>query len=83
METKIPYSMVKRSAALGDLTDLNLKGELNSIRTIQFADDTIIFSAEEDMLARRLHRAAFNLGLQELAKKSAPDASGDNFLADL
>ncbi|XP_020249936.1 uncharacterized protein LOC109827353 isoform X1 [Asparagus officinalis] len=39
--------------------------------------------AEEDMLARRLHRAAFNLGLQELAKKSAPDASGDNFLADL
>ncbi|XP_020262664.1 uncharacterized protein LOC109838650 [Asparagus officinalis] len=36
--------MLNCSAAAGDLSDLNLKGQLNSIRTIQFADDTIIFS---------------------------------------
>ncbi|XP_020258606.1 uncharacterized protein LOC109835017 [Asparagus officinalis] len=36
--------LLYRSAALGDLSDLNLKGQLNSIRLIQFADDTIIFS---------------------------------------
>ncbi|XP_020267043.1 uncharacterized protein LOC109842598 [Asparagus officinalis] len=36
--------MLRCSAASGDLSNLNLRGNLNSIRTIQFADDTIIFS---------------------------------------
>ncbi|XP_020262425.1 probable tocopherol O-methyltransferase, chloroplastic [Asparagus officinalis] len=35
--------MISSSALSGDLSDLNLKGELNHIRTLQFADDTLIF----------------------------------------
>ncbi|XP_020272679.1 uncharacterized protein LOC109847855 [Asparagus officinalis] len=36
--------MLINSAAAGDLSQLNLKGELNKIRSLQFADDTTIFS---------------------------------------
>ncbi|XP_020249244.1 uncharacterized protein LOC109826633 [Asparagus officinalis] len=36
--------LLKCSAQSGDLSELNLKGQLNNIRSIQFADDTIIFS---------------------------------------
>ncbi|XP_020272163.1 uncharacterized protein LOC109847341 [Asparagus officinalis] len=35
--------MISASALSGDLFDLKLKGELNNIRTLQFADDTLIF----------------------------------------
>ncbi|XP_020270581.1 uncharacterized protein LOC109845720 [Asparagus officinalis] len=35
--------MISASALSGDLSNLNLKGELNNIRTLQFADDTLIF----------------------------------------
>ncbi|XP_020262172.1 uncharacterized protein LOC109838113 [Asparagus officinalis] len=43
--------MISYSASAGDLSDLKLKGELNNIRMLQFADDTIVFSraSSEDM----------------------------------
>ncbi|XP_020266348.1 uncharacterized protein LOC109841822 [Asparagus officinalis] len=35
--------MISASFSAGDLPNLNLKGEFNSIRSLQFADDTLIF----------------------------------------
>nr|ABD63094.1 hypothetical protein 17.t00021 [Asparagus officinalis] len=46
----------------------------NIARYLIFWSDT-----EEDRMARRLRREAFNLGFQELAKKNAPDVASDNF----
>ncbi|XP_020266729.1 uncharacterized protein LOC109842239 [Asparagus officinalis] len=48
--------MLTTSVASGDLSDPQLKGELNSIRSLQFTDDTIIFSkaSSSDMITLKI-----------------------------